>query len=115
MIQSNALISLLPHALPLALQAIAALSLIVGFLLPYVIRILNKDIQDDNERLVITYLVCFVAAMIIDYKSLSSGDLLSLIKWFAIVNAEAQASFKLYFSPKWAAAAQSSQDSTAAV
>jgi len=76
-------------------------SYMVGFLLPYIIRIVNKDIVNDDERLIMTYLICFIASMLLDFKSFESGDIVNLGMWFLLVSQEAQSSFKLYFKPKW--------------
>lgn len=76
-------------------------SYFAGFLLPYIIRILTKNLADDDEKMVMTFLICFVAAMLIDYKDLNSGNLPSIVLWFSGIFTESQAMFKLYLKPKW--------------
>ena len=76
-------------------------SYMVGFLLPRIIKMLTKDLEGDDEKVVVTYLICFVAAMIIDYKSLNSGDLINIGMWFAFISTQAHLSFKLFYSPIW--------------
>lgn len=87
--------------LTLALVLLTMFSYMAGFLLPYIIRIINKDVINDDERVVMTYLVCFFVAMLLDWKSFESGNLTHIGLWFLLVSQEAQSSFKLYFKPKW--------------
>lgn len=80
---------------------LSASSSVVGFLLPYVIRVVNKDIVNDDERAIASYFVCFLATMLIDWKSFVNGDIAHIALWFSVVSTEAQAAFKLYYKPKW--------------
>lgn len=73
----------------------------VGFLLPYIIRLITVKLKNDDEKVIITYMICFVAAMVVDYKALQHGDFVSLATWFAGINLQSQAMFKLYLQPKW--------------
>lgn len=76
-------------------------SYLVGFLLPRIIKIATQNIAGDDERVVITYIVCFLAAMLIDWKSLNAGDVQHVGQWFAFIATQAHVSYKLYFKPKW--------------
>jgi len=80
---------------------LSAVSLVVGFLLPHLIRQLTKDLKADDEKVIVTYVVCFFAAMLIGYKDLYSGDIQGIIGWFTLVSTQAQLSFKLYYQKKW--------------
>jgi hypothetical protein len=70
---------------------------IVGFFMPLFVELINKDVPGDKERFVVSALVCFVTACLIDWNKFSSGDVTSVLTWWGIVFSESYTIFKLYF------------------
>lgn len=71
---------------------------LVGFILPPVVEVLNRDIDDQRERFIVSCLVCFFIAAILDWKYLAAGTPEALIGTFTILFAESQVVFKTYFA-----------------
>lgn len=71
---------------------------LVGFILPPIVEILNKDIDDQRERFIVSCLVCFLVASLLDWKYIAAGTPEALIGTFTIIFAESQLVFKTYFA-----------------
>lgn len=69
----------------------------IGFLLPPVIEIMNKDKTNEKQKFIISMAVCLVAAFFTKYNSLTGGDYNSVLTSFGIIFVESQVIFKLYF------------------
>lgn len=87
----------------LAIFIVANAPKLVGFVLPPVVEFLNKDVQNDNARFIISLVVCLLAAVALDWNQVSSGnvDQTQLTMDIGIIFLESQSIFKLYFQQSW--------------
>ncbi|MDE1866747.1 MAG: hypothetical protein KGI08_03425 [Thaumarchaeota archaeon] len=76
---------------------------LVGFILPPLVEYLNKDIPNDNVRFLVSCVVCFIAAVAIDWNQIGGGniDQQHLIFLSMLLFTESQTIFKLYFQSSW--------------
>lgn len=72
---------------------------LVGFLLPPIIQILNKDIPEKNQkqRFLATLATCLVTALVLNFNKLQLDTLDQVLTSFTLIFAESQAVYKLYF------------------
>lgn len=70
---------------------------LLGVILPPLVDILNRDVPDEKEKLIVTVLVCTVAAFFTKYNSLAYGDPAAFMSSLGIIFMESQIVFKLYF------------------
>lgn len=85
---------------------------LIGFILPPIVDVLNKDIPPDktlnlkvlrwefkfNERFIATLAICLATATMVKFNSLQTGSYDEILKSFGIIFTESQMVFKLYFS-----------------
>lgn len=71
--------------------------LFVGFLMPVVVEVLNRDVPNDTERFIVSLLVCAVAAALLNIEALQYANIEDLIASFALVFAQSQVMYRLYF------------------
>lgn len=90
----------------IVLLIVANAQYLVGFILPPLVEYLNKDVPSDSVRFIITCVVCFLAALLIDWNQVQSGvgnrvgD--SQLAFTALLLfGESQTIFKLYFQQSW--------------
>lgn len=70
---------------------------LVGVILPPIVDIVNKDIKSDEERYLVTLLICLLTGAIMKWESLVVGSPGEALKSAGIVFFESQTVFKLYF------------------
>jgi hypothetical protein len=70
---------------------------LVGFFMPPLVDVLNRDIKDETERFIVSTLLCAIAAFIIQYPSLRLGSVEGFAGTIALLFTESQTIFKLYF------------------
>lgn len=70
---------------------------LVGIILPPVVDYFNKDVHTDEERYIVTLLICFCIAILYHWNELIYGSPQDLLVSFSIIALEAQTVFKLYF------------------
>ena len=74
---------------------------LVGFLIPPVVEVLNKDVHGANERFLVTVFTCLLAATILHWGELLYGSPEQLLTSAGIIFTESQVVFKLYFQNSW--------------
>ena len=74
---------------------------LVGFLMPPIVEVLNKDVKGANERFLVTVFVCLLAATILHWNELIYGSPEQLLASAGIIFTESQVVFKLYFQNSW--------------
>lgn len=70
---------------------------LVGVLLPPFVEILAKDIKNESERLIFTFITCFLVAGLLQWKHLAGTTPEQVFLYMGLVFMESQAVFKLYF------------------
>lgn len=73
------------------------MDILFGFLLPPIIEIVNKDVQNETERYIIAYILCIFLACIVDYRAIFSANLNNLLATVGIVCTESNVMFQLYW------------------
>lgn len=68
-----------------------------GIVLPPVVDFINKDVHNDQERFIVTILVCLGVATILKWDAITYGTPEEILATAGIIFAESQAVFKLYF------------------
>jgi hypothetical protein len=74
---------------------------LVGFLLPPFVEIINKDVHKEWERFTIAGVCCFLVAIVLHWNDIAMGNPEAVIAYSAIIFAESQTIFKLYFAKSW--------------
>lgn len=74
---------------------------LVGFILPPFVEIVNKDVHKEWERFVIAGGICFALAIILHWDEIAKGNPEAVVVYSAIIFAESQTIFKLYFAKSW--------------
>ena len=69
--------------------------IIVGAVMPIVIDLVNKYINDSKIRYIISIVICLVIGVVFNLKSLSVADILAS---GGIIFATAQSIYKIYYS-----------------
>lgn len=74
-------------------------SLFVGFILPPIIDLLNKDIpkERETERFLATGAICLAIAAIFNVHQIMTNSWGQLATSFALIFTQSQAAYKLYF------------------
>lgn len=70
---------------------------LAGIVLPPLVEVLNRDVQNDQERYIVAVLVCLIAAVALHFKELLSGSPNMVAASFFIIFTESQTVFRLYF------------------
>lgn len=70
---------------------------LIGIILPPIIEVVNKDVKSDEERFLVACVVCFVAACVIHYPDITSGNATGLFQGFVLILGESITVFNLYW------------------
>lgn len=70
---------------------------LVGFIIPILVELLNKEVKDEKERFIVTLLACLAAATMLKWRELSMGSVEAVLVSASIIFIQAQVVFKLYF------------------
>lgn len=70
---------------------------LIGFAMPPVVDYLARDVNDENERLLVAGMVCFVAAILTKWHYIVVGSPEEVMATAGIIFAESHFMFKLYF------------------
>lgn len=70
---------------------------LVGFILPPIVDILNRDVPDEKERFIVSVLVCMFAAILVKWNSLLTGSPAEVAMSASLIFVQSQVIFKLYF------------------
>lgn len=76
--------------------------LLVGFILPPLVEVLNRDVSNPKERLIVSLLTCFVVAVTLHWREIAYGSPEQVLAFSGIIFTESQLTFKLYFADSWA-------------
>lgn len=71
---------------------------LVGLILPPFVDIVNKDVPNEEERFLVTLLVCFLVALFLKWPQIANGSPDQVITDGALVFMESQLIYKLYFA-----------------
>ena len=88
---------------------------LIGFILPPIIEVLNKDIPADKmmtfkflkfsfeveEKFMATLAICLSAAAILNASNIAVGNVEQVVASFGIIFTESQAVYRLYFKDSW--------------
>ena len=88
---------------------------LIGFILPPVIEVLNKDIPSDKkiniglgrfsfpveEKFLATLSICLCAAAVLNIQKIAVGSPEEVITSFGLIFTESQAVYRLYFKDSW--------------
>lgn len=74
---------------------------LVGFILPPFVEVINKDIHKEWERFIVAGAVCFAIAIVFHWNEIAKGSPETVVVYSAIIFAESQTIFKLYFAKSW--------------
>lgn len=77
--------------------AVANASNLVGFGLPLIVEVLNKDVVGTRDKRIVTVLVCVIAAGLLNWSKVLYGSPEQVIVSMGLILAESQVVFKLYF------------------
>ena len=70
---------------------------LIGLILPFVIDLVNKYVLDSKIKFVVSFLVCALVAVLFKLPELKAGDVSEVLQSVAVVFAEAQVVYKLYW------------------
>lgn len=74
---------------------------IVGFMMPPLVELLNKDVHSSGEKRIVALLACFAVAVGLHWNEIAYGTPELAIASFVIIFAESQTVFKIYFNDSW--------------
>ena len=70
---------------------------LIGLLLPPIIDLINKHIGKEKIKFVVSFLVCMVVGVAMNFNDLNTESIGDLLGSISVVFASAQASYKLYW------------------
>jgi hypothetical protein len=70
---------------------------LIGIIIPPLVEVINKDVKSQNERFLVTVVVCFLAAVFLKWNDIVYGSFADVLTSFGIVFTESQVVYKLYF------------------
>lgn len=70
---------------------------LIGFLLPPLVEIINKDIQSGTERYIIAIIVSLLLAAGVDWQAIMASHLSNFLQVFCIYASESNFIFNLYW------------------
>lgn len=82
------------QVLPLITQYAPA---VVGFGMPFLVEVINRDIKNSNIKFGVTVLLCVVVAALLHIPQLVTGSIEGLLSSITLIFAESQVVWKLYF------------------
>lgn len=71
---------------------------LVGFVLPPIVEVINKDAHTDEERYILAFLVCLGAAGLLHGNDLIVGKPDLFVSSLSVIFLESNALYKLYFA-----------------
>lgn len=71
---------------------------LVGFVMPLLVQVFNRDIQKETERYVVSVVACIVVAVLLDWHQLVYGSPAQVFVSACIIFAESNATYTLYFA-----------------
>lgn len=71
---------------------------LVGFIMPLVVEVLNKDIKKEEERYIVAVLACFLIAVALHWNDIASGEPGRFVTYVGLIFLESNTLFKLYFA-----------------
>lgn len=73
---------------------------LVGFFLPPLVKIINRDVKTSRERYIVTLIVCFIVAGVLKFNEIMAGDPELFLGSMALIFLESQTVYRLYFKPE---------------
>lgn len=74
---------------------------LVGFLLPPLIEILNKQVYNRGERFFVAMLTCALTAVLLHWREIELGNPAMVSANFLLIATESQLLYKTYFGDSW--------------
>lgn len=71
---------------------------VVGFAMPLLVQVLNRDIQKETERYVVSVVACLLVAILLDWHKLVYGSPEQVFISACIIFVESNATYTLYFA-----------------
>lgn len=75
--------------------------LLVGFIIPPFVELLNKEVDNERERFIVTLLACMAAGAVLHWSEIKVGSVDQAIQSISIIFIESQVVFKLYFKSSY--------------
>jgi hypothetical protein len=75
---------------------------LVGFILPPLVQVINKDIESSGQRLVVSLVICFLCGVILKWGSVENGNPEEVLKHAGLIFAESHTVYQLYFKERYA-------------
>lgn len=69
----------------------------IGILLPPLIEVVNKDVQNEEARFIVGCVVCFMVSILVNFQKVQNGDFSTLPQTFLVILTEAVSVFNLYW------------------
>jgi hypothetical protein len=70
---------------------------LVGFILPPVVDYLSKDVHKEEERTIVSFMVCALVAFILNWDKITMGNAGEIATSLGLIYMQSQFVFKLYF------------------
>lgn len=74
---------------------------LVGFLLPPLIEVLNKQVYNRGERFFVAMVTCAIAAILLHWREIETGNPEMVTANFLLIATESQLLYKTYFGDSW--------------
>lgn len=74
---------------------------LVGFLLPPLIEIFNKQVYKRSERFFVAMLTCAITAIFLHWREIETGNPEMVTANFLLIATESQLLYKTYFGESW--------------
>lgn len=71
--------------------------LLVGFVMPPFVEMLNKDVPAERERKYLSILACFIVAILLHWKDIELGTPQMAVAYFVLIYGEMNVLFRFYF------------------
>lgn len=71
---------------------------VVGFGMPVLVQVLNRDIQKETERYVVSVVACILVAIFLDWHQLVYGSPQQVFISACVIFLESNATYTLYFA-----------------
>lgn len=75
---------------------------LVGFLMPFVVEAFNKNVKTPQARRFVSFAICCIVAVLLKWKSVLYGSPEQAFISMALIFAESQLIFKLWFNDSFA-------------
>lgn len=82
-------------------QAVQNAPYVVGFVMPFAVRVITKDIKAERDRQILAFLTCLFASLLLHWKELALGNPVTFASFLGLMFTESNMMYKLYFSPRW--------------